>query len=151
MSETEPVILTNMCMVCDGTRVLVQDRVDPEWPGIVFPGGHVKPGEPFACSVVREVEEETGLTVSDLRLCGVKQWTHPKGLHRYVVLLYRADRFAGTLRDSDEGRVLWVEREALESCRLAEGFFEMLPVFEREDLTEMFFRYENGKWVYDLL
>ena len=29
---------------------------------------------------------------------------------RYLVALYRADRFSGTLRASDEGRVFWVER-----------------------------------------
>ena len=40
----EKVIITNMCMLRDGTRVLVQDRIDPDWPGLTFPGGHVEQG-----------------------------------------------------------------------------------------------------------
>lgn len=42
MSRTETVTLTNMCMICDGSRVMVQNRTDESWPGIAFPGGHVE-------------------------------------------------------------------------------------------------------------
>ena len=46
--RTEKAEFTNMCMVTDGQgRLLVQDRVNPDWPGITFPGGHVEPGESF--------------------------------------------------------------------------------------------------------
>ena len=45
MARRETVVLTNMCMVYDGEgNILVQDRLDPEWPGVTFPGGHVEPG-----------------------------------------------------------------------------------------------------------
>lgn len=63
MSRSESVILTNMCMVKNGEYVLVQDRKDPNWSGIVFPGGHVERDEDFSESVIREVFEETGLTI----------------------------------------------------------------------------------------
>ena len=26
---------------------MVEDRLDPDWPGVTFPGGHVEPGESF--------------------------------------------------------------------------------------------------------
>lgn len=104
MDRSERAIFTNMCMVCDGEgRVLVQDRQSPDWPGVTFPGGHVEPGESFTQSVIREVREETGLTVEHPRLYGIKQFQTEQG-ERYVVLLYRADRFSGTLTSSDEGR-----------------------------------------------
>ena len=45
MARTETAVFTNMCMICDGDRVLVQDRRNPDWPGITFPGGHVEPGD----------------------------------------------------------------------------------------------------------
>ena len=63
MSRSETVTLTNMCMICHENKVLVQDRKDPDWPGITFPGGHVEKGESFADAVIREVYEETGLKI----------------------------------------------------------------------------------------
>ena len=60
----ETAVFTNMCMVYDEKgNVLVQNRVDPEWGGITFPGGHVEKGESFTDSVIREIREETGLTI----------------------------------------------------------------------------------------
>ena len=62
--RTETVTLTNMCMVYDDAgNVLVQDKVDKKWSGLTFPGGHIEKGESFVDSVIREVYEETGLTI----------------------------------------------------------------------------------------
>ena len=62
MSRSEQAIFTNLCMVYDHAgNILVQDRLDPQWPGITFPGGHVERGESFTDSVIREVYEETGV------------------------------------------------------------------------------------------
>ena len=130
-------ILTNMCMVCNGTRVLVQDRVDPDWGGITFPGGHVEYGESLCEAVIREVKEETGLTVESPRLVGIKNWFKKNG-DRYIVFMYRADRFSGKLCSSDEGEVFWVEREKLSEMKLADNFDCMLRVFENESISEMY-------------
>ena len=101
MNRTEACELTNMCMVCDGERVLVQDRLDPNWSGIVFPGGHVEKNESFVESVVREVKEETGLDVREVKLCGMRQWTDEAKGFRYIVLLFKTNRFSGELKSSD--------------------------------------------------
>ena len=62
MERNSSCVLTNMCMVEDEIgRVLVQQRVDKNWSGIAFTGGHVEPGESLTESVIREVKEETGL------------------------------------------------------------------------------------------
>ena len=91
---TERCELTNLCMITDAeNRILVQDRTDPSWPGICFPGGHVEPGESFVASVIREVQEETGLTIQDpilptggwCPLCGAAIPCHP--LHWYAYFL----------------------------------------------------------------
>ena len=54
MAREEMCVLTNMCMVYDGNQILVQDRMNPDWPGITFPGGHIEPKESFVESVIRE-------------------------------------------------------------------------------------------------
>lgn len=146
MSRTETVTLTNMCMVTDGTRVLVQNRLDPDWSGYTFPGGHVEKGESFTDAVIREVWEETGLTIEAPRLCGIKDWPEEDG-SRYMVLLYRAERFSGTLASSGEGEVSWVELDALRSLPLADSMENMLRVFLEEELSEQYYLLENGKWV----
>ena len=74
MARTETVTLTNMCMIYDGERVLVQDRLDEGWGGITFPGGHVEKGESFTDAVIREIYEETGLVIAAPQLCGIKDW-----------------------------------------------------------------------------
>ena len=93
MKRSEPVELMNMCVLRRGSKVLVQDRTDSNWPGVAFPGGHVEKGESFTDAVIREVQEETGLTISSPRLCGIKDWCED-GV-RHVVLLYRAEQFTG--------------------------------------------------------
>ena len=151
MARSEQAIFTNLCMVYDGAgNILVQDRRDPDWPGLCFPGGHVEPGESFVDSVIREVFEETGLTIENPSLCGVKQFPTKNG-ERYVVFFYKTDRFHGTLRSSDEGEVFWIPRNALCQHTLCSDFESMLKVFETEDLSEFYYYEEEGNWKLKLL
>ena len=83
MKRLSQTILTNMCMVCDGERILVEDKCNSSYTGVTFPGGHLEAGETLADSVVREVFEETGLTISEPQLCGIKDWPEEEsGRHR---------------------------------------------------------------------
>jgi len=146
MAREEVCILTNMCMVYDGERILVQDRRNPDWPGITFPGGHIEPGESFVDSVIREVREETGLEIENPRLCGVKQFTQRDGRYRYIVFFFKTGTFSGELRSSDEGKVFWIEKRHLKKYTLANGFDRMFEIFDNDDLTENYLRFENGEW-----
>ena len=150
MSRQIPVTLTNMCMVRNGDYVLVQDRTDPYWPGVTFPGGHIESGESFTASVIREVYEETGLTIENPRLCGVKEWENSDG-SRYIVLLYKADRFSGKVRSSPEGKVCWAALSTLPSLRLSLDFEKLLEVFLRDDLSEFYFEQTPEGWQDHLL
>ena len=151
MSRSEAAIFTNMCMISDGNgNVLVQDRRDPDWPGITFPGGHVEPGESFVESVIREVWEETGLVIENPILCGTKQFQTSKG-ERYVVFFYKTDRFSGELKSSDEGEVFWIPRTDLGKYVLCDDFPDMVKVFESEDLSEVYYYTEDGSWKLKLL
>lgn len=85
MSRASLVELTNLCVICDGSRVLVQDKIGC---GVVFPGGHVEPGESMLASVIREMREETGLSIEHPTLCGIKDWMREDST-RFIVALYR--------------------------------------------------------------
>lgn len=145
MHPAEQVIFTNMCMVYDADgNAVVQERTG-DWPGVVFPGGHVEKGETFTQAVIREVWEETGLTIRHPRLCGIKHWMR-HGV-RNVVLLYKTGEYEGELRSSDEGQVWWMPINDMPKAKLANTMGDMLQLFLREDLSEFSFREENGQWV----
>ena len=151
MAREEKAIFTNLCMISDSNgNVLVEDRKDTSWPGICFPGGHVEPGEAFTDSVVREVLEETGLTILDPRLCGVKQFPTESGA-RYVVFFFKATQFTGTLQSSSEGEVFWVPREKLSQYRCVNDFLDMIKVMESEELNEFQYVVQDGNWDIRLL
>ena len=134
----EKTILTNMCMIYDGTKVVVQDRVGDNWTGIAFPGGHVEDKESFTDAVIREIYEETGLTIGHPKLCGIKNWFREDGT-RYIVLLYKTNEFSGMLKDSDEGKVFWTELSELESMNLASGMPELIECYRNDDTSELYY------------
>ena len=142
MARTEEVELTNMCMICDGRgNVLVQNKKgNSAWHGWNFPGGHVEQGEFVTPSVIREVREETGLTIEAPKLCGIKEFHKEQDGKRFIVFLYATNRFSGELRSSDEGEVFWYPLSELKRSKdLADGFLEMLPVFTSEEISEVFY------------
>lgn len=145
MAKTEQAVFTVLVMVSDSQgRILVEDRIDPSWPGVCFPGGHVEPGEAFTAAAIRETWEETGLTIEAPRLCGVKQF-QTREHARYVVFFYKAEHFTGTLTASREGEVFWVRREELVNYTLVEDFLDIVKVFDSEDLSEFYYYTENGE------
>lgn len=146
MAKIENVVLTNMCMIYDGDKILVQYRLNPNWPGITFPGGHIEPKESFVESTIREVYEETGLRISNLQICGMKQWTQKDNSYRYIVIFYKTNTFTGELKSSDEGKVFWIKRSEIGNHVVADGFMEMLEVFENDNLSENYHWFEDGVW-----
>ena len=148
MAKIEKVEFTNMCMICDGDKVVVINRQKKDWPGVTFPGGHVELGESFTDAVIREIQEETGLKIFAPQLCGIKDWYENEC--RYVVLLYKATHFEGELVSSVEGKVWWEKIENLPNLNLSLDMKDMLRVFIEDELSEFFYYQENGKWLYDL-
>ena len=137
--ETE---LCNMCMITDAQgRVLVQERLPKPsnpWSGLTFPGGHVEPGETVVVSVIREVQEETGLTVSNLQNCGYIQWYDPVKQSQYFVFLFKTSTYTGDLKGSAEGNVKWMTLDEMLSGKLAPNMKQYLAVFQNEDIPQAF-------------
>ncbi len=151
MNRLQPTEIVNMCMIVSGGQVLVQDKVNAEWGGITFPGGHVEPYESFVDAVIREVFEETGLTIKSPVLCGVKDWVNEDG-SRYLVLCYKTDRFQGELKPSAEGEVFWMPLEELQkpNDRFAPNMYDMFRVFLEDSVSEFYCCRENDAWRYEL-
>ena len=137
--ETE---LCNMCMISDAEgRVLVQSRLPKPsnpWSGLTFPGGHVEPGETVVASVIREVQEETGLTVSNLQNCGYIQWHNPVKQSQYFVFLIKTSTFSGELKGSIEGNVKWMTLDEMLARKLAPNMTKYLAVFQNENIPQAY-------------
>ncbi len=149
MKRTEKVELTVLCLIRRGDEYLLQDRIKKDWKGFTLPGGHVEPGESIVDAVIREMKEETGLTVENPKLCGVKQFpiSGESGENgRYLVFLFVADRFSGEIVSSEEGAMHWVKKEDLSKVNLVNDFKELLEVMLDENLNEFQYVIENGKW-----
>ena len=143
MSRCEKAIVTVLCMVYDGNKILLQDRVKEDWRGLTFPGGHVEREESFVLAVIREIYEETGLTIREPKLCGIKQFQTDED-ERYIVLLFKTDKFEGTLISSDEGEMRWIDRDSLNDYNLVNDFMELLKVFDSDCYSEFMYERNNS-------
>ena len=148
-SRFEKVCFMNMCMIQDHKgNVLALDKVNDSYTGTTFPGGHVEANEIFQKSMIREVWEETGLTIEAPKLGGLYHW-HKGGVH-YVITLYKADKFTGDLKSSEEGRVYWIPLEELKTKELATGMEHVLKILESEQVDECYMHLEADGYVGDL-
>ena len=144
MHRTENVELTVLCLIQDGNRILLQNRVKKDWQGYTLPGGHVEPGESFVDAVIREMKEETGLDILNPRLVGIKQFPIDDG--RYIVLLFKTENFRGQIVSSDEGEMEWVEYDRLSDIETVDDLEDLLKVFNDPRLTEFQYLVDGDTW-----
>ena len=147
MKRMENVVITNICLIYKDDEILVQERTKKDWPGLTFPGGHVEKGESFHDSVIREVYEETGLTLLKPRLCGIEEFKSLNGEDRHIILFYKCNEFEGELKSSDEGKVFWITKEEfLNSDNLSDDLDRMYKVMESDELSELIYYMEDGEY-----
>lgn len=146
--RTENVELTVLCLLQDGKMLLLQNRVKEDWKGYTFPGGHVEPGESFVDAVKREMKEETGLDILNPRLVGIKQFPIEKG--RYIVLLFKATEFTGTIVSSDEGEMEWIDVDKLADVNVVEDFHDLMKIMNDPNMNEFQYTIEGEDWIVHL-
>ena len=144
VSRTEVVELTVLCLLHQNGQYLLQDRVKKDWQGFTLPGGHVEQGESIVDAVVREMKEETGLTIRNPRLCGVKHFPIDGG--RCIVFLFEAKQYEGELSSSDEGKMHWINIDELDKVNLVSDFKDLLDVMLDENLCEFQYVIEDSNW-----
>ena len=128
-------------------RVLVQHRLAKPtnpWGGLTFPGGHVEAGES-----ITEIREETGLSVSNLRMCGAVEWetigkrtdgspAEVTDNSKYIVFMFRTSTFTGKLKSSAEGRVEWMTLDEMRHGGLAPHMEEYIRVLLEDDVPQAY-------------
>ena len=125
--------LTTLCYIEKDNSYLMLHRIKKEsdinrdkWIGI---GGHFEYGESPEECLLREVKEETGLTLTQYRFRGIVTFVTTDGIAEYMCL-YTADAFTGTLPECDEGVLEWVPKERFITMNLWEGDYIFLKLLE---------------------
>ena len=104
---------------------------------------------PFANSVdsvIREMHEETGLTVKNPNLVGTKSWMMNDG-GRYLVLLYTATEYEGELHSSEEGDIAWMTIDEMKAGKMVEGMELYFRVYLDRDVNEIWYERDGDGWI----
>lgn len=136
--------ISNMCLIRNSEKVLVQERTKNDWPGITFPGGKLEKDESIYTSCVREVKEETGLDVSNLILKGIIHYELKEEKERWVIHLYETSTFKGKLHINEgEDQIYWMNYCDLVNAQLSNDLDVYLKVYEDDNIHEAH-AYWNG-------
>ncbi len=127
---------TSLCYIERGGKYLMLHRVKKtvdenkdKWIGI---GGKFKEGESPEDCVLREVLEETGLTLNSWRYRGIVTFVSDEWGTEYMHL-FTSDDFSGTAHECDEGVLEWIEKERLLSLPIWEGDKIFLRLLDTEE------------------
>jgi len=122
----------------------VNDENQDKWIGV---GGKFESEESPEDCLLREVKEETGLTLTDYRYRGIVTFVSNEWGTEYMHL-FTADGFEGEMKNCDEGELVWIPKSEIEHLNIWEGdkiFFRLLA--ERESFFSLKLRYEGDKLV----
>lgn len=124
-------------------RVSKKDDVNHDkWIGV---GGKFEPGETPEECLLREVREETGLSLVDYNFRGILTFICDKQEPEYI-FLFTSSSFTGELKECDEGVLEWVEKSKIKDLELWEGDKEMFRLLEeRKQVFSLKLRYEGDK------
>ncbi|MBR6527336.1 MAG: 8-oxo-dGTP diphosphatase [Lachnospiraceae bacterium] len=143
--------LTTLCYIEKENQYLMMHRIKKKddgnhdkWIGI---GGHFEFGESPEECLLREVQEETGLTLTRWRFRGLV--TFVSGDWEEYMCLYTADEYAGEMTECSEGQLVWVDKTQIPALNIWEGdkiflqllaqehpFFSLKLVYEGDQLVE---------------
>jgi 8-oxo-dGTP diphosphatase len=144
-------VAATLCYVRSGGKTLMLHRNKKEgdvhrgkWNGL---GGKLDAGESPEDCVVRELREESGLAIQEPRLRGVLTFPAFKPGEDWLVFVYTAERFEGTLGPCAEGDLEWVPDAKISSLPLWEGDRIFLPWLDAGKFFSGKFVYRDGRLV----
>ena len=135
-----------------GKILVLYKNYKNKYEGWVLPKGTVEAGEEYKETALREVKEETGLTLTSWKFRGILTFI-AEGWPMEYICLFTADGFTGELKACDEGTLEWVKKEDVFKLNLWEGdkIFHRL-LLEREDFFSLKLHYDGNElkeWVLD--
>lgn len=147
--------LTTLCYIeKDGKYLLInrnKKEKDLNQGKFIGVGGHVEFGETPEECILREVKEETGLTLNSYKLRGLLSFEIDEIME--YSFLFTSDDFSGELvTDCAEGDLVWIEKNKLQEIPLWEGdsiFLKLLD--EHDDYFSLKLVYKNDKLIKHIL
>lgn len=143
--------LTTLCYIEKDDKYLMLHRIKKEndynkdkWIGV---GGHFEPDETPEECLLREVKEETGLTLTSWKFRGLITFLSDRW-HAEYMCLYTADEYMGEIAECDEGTLEWVDKKHLGELNLWEGdkiFLRLLA--EEHEFFSLKLRYQGDTLV----
>ncbi|MDP8221203.1 MAG: 8-oxo-dGTP diphosphatase [Candidatus Stygibacter frigidus] len=115
-----------------------------KWNGL---GGKVEAGETPEQCAIREVQEESGLTVTDLKLHGVITFPMFDGIDDWYVFVFTMTEFEGEMIESPEGELDWIPDDKLMELNLWEGDRIFLPWIQGGRFFSAKFNYITKKLI----
>ena len=120
------------------------DYHEGKWNGL---GGKLEQGESPEDCAIREIKEESGLTVKSVKMKGFITFPLFDGNDDWYVFLFTADDFEGKLIDSPEGHLEWIPNEKLTEINLWEGDRIFIPWLFEDKFFSAKFIYKNGRYI----
>ena len=144
-------ILATLCYIKDKDKTLMlyrnkkkDDYHEGKWNGL---GGKLEPGETPEDCVLREVKEETGLTIRNPMMHGIITFPKFDGENDWYVFIFTATQFEGNIISSDEGKLEWIPNEKLFELNLWEGDKIFLEWLFKDKFFSAKFIYINKDFV----
>lgn len=141
--------LATLCYVMNNDKTLMLHRIkkkndihEGKWNGL---GGKFEPGETPEECVIREVKEESGLTIRNPKLLGIITFPMFDGNKDWYVFVFSADKHKGKLIDSSEGKLEWIPNDKLLNLNLWKGDKIFIPWLFQNKFFSARFNYSNGK------
>jgi 8-oxo-dGTP diphosphatase len=119
----------------------VNDIHEGKWNGL---GGKFEAGETPEECVIREVCEESGLTVRNPKLCGLLMFPKFKENDWYV-FVFTANEFSGELINSPEGRLEWIRDDKVLDLNLWASDHIFMPWIQAGKFFSAKFEYEGDE------